>query len=113
MKLFQTTVRFLGHHIFKGTVKPIDRATQFASEFPNEISDKKKLQRILGSLNYIRNFYQNLAKGGRPLYTRLRKNLSPWTPECTKAVQKLKLKATELPCLALVHPNKFAGGEFC
>ena len=34
MKLFQTTVRFLGYNIHNGTIIPIDRGIEFASKFP-------------------------------------------------------------------------------
>jgi hypothetical protein len=39
-------------------VKPIDRAIQFADKFPDVILDKTQLQRFLGSLNYVADFYQ-------------------------------------------------------
>lgn len=38
MKLFQTTVRFLGHNISRGIIIPIERSIEFASKFPNEIT---------------------------------------------------------------------------
>ena len=60
IKLFQTSVRFLGFDIHHGVIKPIDRAIQFADKFPDQILDKTQLQRFLGSLNYILDFYQNL-----------------------------------------------------
>ena len=62
IKLFQTTIRFLGFDIRHGVIKPIDRAIQFADKFPDEILDKTQLQRFLGSLNYISDFYQNLRQ---------------------------------------------------
>lgn len=34
-----------------------------------------------------------------------KKKSSQWTTKCTKAVQKLRLKVKELPCLALPHLN--------
>ena len=40
MKLFQTTVRFLGHNIHNGTIIPINRSMEFESKFPDEIKDK-------------------------------------------------------------------------
>ena len=39
MKLFQTTVRFLGHNISKWRIIPIDRSIEFASKFPDELKD--------------------------------------------------------------------------
>lgn len=57
MKLFQTNIRFLGHNINKGTTIPIDRYIDFAEKFPDEIKDKKQLQRFLRSLQYIADHY--------------------------------------------------------
>ena len=51
MHIFQTTVRFLGHNIEKGKIIPIQRSIEFASKFPDIITDKTQLQRFLGSLN--------------------------------------------------------------
>ena len=56
MKLFQTTVRFLGHNIHNGTIIPINRSVEFTSKFIDEIKDKTQLQRFLGSLNNIRDY---------------------------------------------------------
>ena len=72
IKLFQTSVRFLGFDIHHGVIKPIDRAIQFANKFPDQILDKTQLQRFLGSLNYILDFYQNLRQQCKPLFDRLR-----------------------------------------
>ena len=40
IKLFQTNIRFLGFDIYKGKIKPIQRAIEFANKFPYEIKDK-------------------------------------------------------------------------
>ena len=62
MKLFQTKFRFVGHDIFNGTIKPIQRSIEFADKFSDEIKDKSQLQRFLGCLNYVVNFFPNLGK---------------------------------------------------
>ncbi|GAV75139.1 LOW QUALITY PROTEIN: hypothetical protein CFOL_v3_18618, partial [Cephalotus follicularis] len=56
-----------------GTITPIQRSILFAEKFPYIILDKKQLQRFLGSLNYMRDFFQNLQDLCTPLYQRLRK----------------------------------------
>ena len=61
INLFQTKVRFLGHHIHQGTFTPIQRSIEFADKFPDENKDKKQLQRFLGSLNYVSDFIQDLS----------------------------------------------------
>ena len=35
IKLFQTKIRFLGFEIYQGTIKPIQRAIEFANKFPD------------------------------------------------------------------------------
>ena len=40
VSLFQTKIRFLGHHICKGTITPIERSLLFAEKFPDMILDK-------------------------------------------------------------------------
>ena len=43
IKLFQTTVRFLGYDIAEGQICPIDRAIQFADKLLDVITDKTQL----------------------------------------------------------------------
>ena len=107
IKLFQTKIRFLGHNIEKGLISPIDRAINFADKFPDEITDKKQLQRFLGSLNYISDFYKELARDAKPLFKRLSKSPPKWTEDCTLAVKTIKQKVKEIPCLAIPDPDSF------
>ena len=69
--LFQTKNRFLGHNIYQGTIKPIQRALIFANKFPDDIKDRKQLQHFLGCLNYVADFYPQLRQTCAPLYNRL------------------------------------------
>ena len=78
-KLFQTKIRFLGYNIYQGKISLIDRVIKFSDKFPYEILDKSQLQRFLGSLNYVADFYQNLRKQCKPLFDRLQTNPPPWT----------------------------------
>ena len=105
IKLFQTNVRFLGFDIRHGVIKPIDKAIQFENKFPDEILDKTQLQRFLGSLNYISDFYQNLRQQCKPLFDRLRTNPPPWAPAHTTVVQEIKKYVKTLPCLGIPSVN--------
>jgi hypothetical protein len=71
IKLFQTKIKFLGFDISEGKIRPIDRAIQFADKFPDVITEKTQLQRFLGSLTYIADFYKDLRKYCKPLFDRL------------------------------------------
>ena len=73
MKLFQTRIRFLGHEIFQGKIKPIQRSIEFTDKFPDEIKDKKQLQIFLSCLNYVSNYFKDLRIICETLYKRLRK----------------------------------------
>ena len=107
IKLFQTNIRFLGFDIYQGQIKPIQRAIDFANKFPDEIKDKTQLQRFLGSLNYVAEFYPNLRILIKPLFQRLRKNPVPWSDVHTQVVKQVKSQVKELPCLGILHPEAF------
>ena len=77
ISLFQTRVHFLGHYIYQGTVTLIERSLTFTKQFPNKITDKTQLQRFLGSLNYILDYYPNLSRLAKPLHDRLKTNPIP------------------------------------
>jgi hypothetical protein len=107
IRLFQTKVRFLGYNIDQGQIHPIDRSLQFADKFPDVILEKTQLQRFLGSLNYIAEFYHNLRHLCKPLFQRLQKNPPPWTEEHTSMVKQIKSHVKSLPCLGIPLPLAF------
>ncbi|XP_049391499.1 uncharacterized protein LOC125855887 [Solanum stenotomum] len=105
MSLFQTEVRFLGHLICQGKITPIQRSIEFASKFPDIITDRTQFQRFLGSLNYISPFYKNLSRDMAPLYDRLKKeHKKPWIDSLTNLVKAIKERVKSLPCLTLANP---------
>ena len=108
MKLsFVTNIRFLGFDIYQGQIKPIHRAIEIASKFPNEIKDKNQLQPFLGSLNNVADFYPNLRVLIKSLFQRSKKNPSPWSNEHTQIVKQVKSQVKELPCLGILHLEAF------
>jgi len=74
IEVFQTTVKFLGHTISNGQISLQKHALEFANKFPNVITNKNQLQRFLGCLNYVSNFYEDYASDRRILNKRLKKN---------------------------------------
>jgi len=74
ISLYQTRVCFLGYYIYQGTVTPIERSLTFTSKFPDKITDKTQLQRFLGSLNYVLDYYPNISCLVKPLHDRLKTN---------------------------------------
>nr|XP_016476282.1 PREDICTED: uncharacterized protein LOC107797876 [Nicotiana tabacum] len=105
MTLFQTNLRFLDHNIQNGRIVLIQRSIEFASKFPDVITDKTQLQRFLGSLNYISPFIKDLAKDTSILYERLKKNPKAWTDDHSKSVRRIKQKVNNLSCLTLANPT--------
>lgn len=53
-----------------------------------------QLQRFLGSLNYVGNFYKDLHKLCKPLYDRLKRNPPSWSQEQTDVVKLIKSRET-------------------
>jgi hypothetical protein len=96
----QTKIEYLGLILSQGEVELQDHVLKKLSEFPDEILDTKQLQRFLGCLNYIRQFYENQAKDVRILQKRLSKSI-PWNYKMTQAVQIIKQKIQNLPKLHL------------
>ena len=80
---------------------------EFANKFPYEIKDKTHLQRFLGNLNYVADFYPNLRTLIKHLFQRLKKNPSPWSNEHTQVVKQVKSQVKELPYLGILHPEAF------
>ena len=107
VKLFQTKVRFLGFDISEGQIRPIDRAIQFADKFPDVITEKTQLQRFLGSLNYVVNFYKDMRKQCKPLFDRLKSNPPPWSDIHTSLVKQIKSHVKTLPCLGISTVSAF------
>ena len=107
IKLFQTKIRFLGYEIYQGKIKPIQRGIEFAAKFPDEIKDKTQLQRFLGSLNYVAEFYPDLRTQVKPLFQRLKKSPTPWSEVHSEVVKEVKSQVKELPYLGILHPDTF------
>jgi hypothetical protein len=107
IKLFQTKIRFLGFDISEGQIRPIDRAIEFASKFPDVITDKNQLQRFLGSLNYIADVYKDLRKYCKPLFDRLQNNPPPWTEVHTSLVKEIKTHVRSLLSLGIPTDTAF------
>ena len=107
MVLFKAQIRFLGHDVFQGTIKTIVTSLAFTNKFPNVIKDKKQLQRFLGCLNYIYDFFPKLRQLCAPLYRRPRKSSEPWSDIHNDIVRQIKQKVESLQCLGILHPSAF------
>ncbi|KAG5580005.1 hypothetical protein H5410_050632 [Solanum commersonii] len=78
-------------NICQGKMTPIQRSIEFASKFPDIITDKMQLQQFLGSLNYISPFYKNLSRDLALLFDSLKKDQKkPWTNSLRDLVKIIK-----------------------
>jgi len=107
MILFQIKIRFLGHDIYQGTIKPIQRFLAFADKFPDEIKNRKYVQQFLGCLNYVSDFFPKLCQTCALLYERFRKIPSPWTDAHSQIVRQVKTHVKSLSCLGIPNPHAF------
>ena len=68
---------------------------------------KKQLQRFLGCLNCVSDFFPNLRYLCAPLHKRLRKNPVPWSDMHTHIIKQIKEKVRSLPCLNIPNQSAF------
>ena len=72
------------------------RVLQKLLSFPDMLLDVKTIQRFLGFLNYIRQFYQHQAKDTKLIQQRL-KVKSEWTEEMAIVVKRIKINIQNIP----------------
>jgi len=80
-------IDYLGLHIEQGQVNLQPHVLTHFLKFPNVIADVKKLQRFIGCLDYIRQFYEKQADDTKILQKRLKKQATGWTEEMTKMLR--------------------------
>lgn len=99
-------VTFLGFEFDKNGMK-IDPQRIKAIESLENPCNKKELQRILGMLNYIRNFIPNFADLTSNLRTLLKCNVEfTWTEAHSMLLKKIKELITKIPVLTHFDTSK-------
>lgn len=92
-------VKFLGHIVGQGQVKPIDAKVQAISDF-SVPKCKKDLMRYLGMAGYYRKFCSNFSVIAAPLTNLLSKNSAfCWDEKCQKAFEMVKTILKSAPVL--------------
>ena len=98
-------IEFLGLKIKAGQIVLQEHILEKVEKFPDEIKDRKQLERFLSCLTYVSDFIKDLAKLRKPLQVKLKKyQVWSWTHLDTKIVQELKRRCEKLPILTL--PNE-------
>ena len=87
----KATVKYLGHIVGQGQIRPLDAKIQTIAKFPIPTS-WKELARFLGMAGYYRNFCFKFLEIAAPLTNLLSKKIKfPWTDDCQLAFNKVKL----------------------
>ena len=90
-KFGKATVKYLGHIVGQGQVRPLDAKIQTIVKYPIPTS-RKELARFLGMAGYYRNFCLNFSEIAAPLTNLLSKKVKfVWTDDCQLAFDKVKL----------------------
>ena len=95
----KATVKYLGHIVGQGRVRPLDAKIQTIVKYPIPTS-RKELARFLGMAGYYRNFCLNFSEIAAPLTNLLSKKVKfVWTDDCQLAFDKVKLLLQKSPVL--------------
>ena len=95
----KATVKYLGHIVGQGQVRPLDAKIQTIVKYPIPTS-RKELARFLGMAGYYRNFCLNFSEIAAPLTNLLSKKVKfVWTDDCQLAFDKVKLLLQKSPVL--------------
>ena len=89
----KATVKYLGHIVGRGQVRPLDAKIQTIAKFPIP-TQRKELARFLGMAGYYRNFCLNFLEIAAPLTNLLSKKVKfVWTDDC-----QLAFITPKIPC---------------
>ena len=84
----KATVKYLGHIVGQGQVRPLDAKIQTIAKFPIPTSPEE-LARFLGMAGFYRNFCFNFLKITAPLTNLLSKKVKfVWTDDCHRLLTK-------------------------
>ena len=88
-------VTFISHKVTQEEIKPDDKKLRAIKDMPAP-TDKKGVERLLGTVNYLGKFIPNLASVTEPIRVLLRKDIEfQWSHEQDKAFQEIKSVLTE------------------
>ena len=114
-------MKYLGHIVGQGQVRPLDAKIQTIAKFP--IPSRKELARFLGMAGYYRNFCLNFSEIAALLTNLLSKKVKfVWTDDCQLAFDKVKLLLQKSPVLKspdyekpfkLLIDSSYVGTRFC
>lgn len=100
--LFQKEVKFVGHKLSRNGLTIDENKVKAITQLPAP-TNVKQTQKLLGMINYHKQFIPKLAETASPLYNLLRKD-TPfiWDENCTKSFETIKKALTSAPVLGFV-----------
>lgn len=99
IQLNRSEVTYLGHIVSADGLKPDPDKIQAITEMPSP-TDKLGIQRLLGTLNFLRGFIPDISTVTEPLRVLLRSDTQwHWGPEQEDAITKIKDRLTSAPVL--------------
>lgn len=99
-------VRYLGHVVSREGLKPDPEKIQAIQEMPNP-EDKLAIQRLMGTLNFLRAYIPNISQVTEPIRELLKKDtVWSWGAEQDQAMDKIKAILTSKPLLRYFDTTK-------
>ena len=96
-------VKYLGHCVGQGQVKPVHAKVSDVMSFPTP-TNRRELMRFLGMVGFYRKVCKNFSLVTEPLTDLLRKDRAyTWDDKCAEAFKKIKGLLVSAP--VLVTPN--------
>lgn len=103
---FEKTVRFLGHIISEGTIRP-DPDNVEPLRNMDAPKDVKGVMRFLGTTGYYRDFIEQYAQKAEPLVALLRKGTQfEWLGKCQRAFESLRDALLSAPLLRMADMSR-------
>ena len=106
IQLNQSAVRYLGHIVSAEGLKADPDKVEAITSMPKP-TDKQGIQRLLGSLNYLRGFIPNISQVTEPLRVLLKADAAwAWGANQDEAIERIKELLTKAPVLQYFDVRK-------
>jgi len=105
-EIAKNQIELLGLKIDQTVIEMQPHVCEKITNFPDQLTNRKQVERFLGCLNYISDFIPNLTWLRGPLQDLLKKRMNQqWQAHHTSLVKQLKSLCKNLPRLAIPEPG--------
>ena len=106
IQLNQTEVRYLGHIVSKDGLRPDPEKIEAINSMPDP-ADREGVQRLIGTLNFLRSYIPNMSACTEPLRILLKSDTQwAWTKEQAESFKVIKRLLTSEPVLQYFDMTK-------